>query len=218
MPNPSNAEIAALFTEEASQRHRLAGLNAYEAMILNHNPTLAGQPFLPDDDPPEDEPPCHPIFQKCRWYDLKRPVSEGFPATGTLDPDLPAGALWSVDEPVVWAALRPCLRMASRVFEASLALPFWDAILDAQPGTATHRWDEKRGLGEGLRDVPHRAVDRHPRDQRSQEALRRHFDTYARHIAFSFFPVPDAVNSKAAGTFLPSRQWEGVPTRPSMER
>lgn len=192
--------MACLFTEEAWQRHRLAGLHAYEAMILNHTPTLTGEPWVPDIF--ETEINRHPIFQKCRWYDLKRLVADGFPINGTLNSNLPAGAIWSVDEPVVWAVLRPCLDMASRIFEASLTLPFWDAILDVQP--STHLWHEKAGLGDNLKDQPYKALDRDPTNRCSSPTeLRDQFTTYARHIAFSFMPIPDDLNRKPAGTFFP---------------
>lgn len=168
-------------------------------MILNHNPTFAGKPWLPD--LAHNENKWHPIFQKCRWYDLKRRVTDGFPVSGSLNPALPPGAIWTVDEPVIWAALRPCLEMASRIFVTSLGLPFWDAILDAQP--MTHIWEEKHGLTEGLQDVtPYKAVDRDPRNQRSVGELSALFAAYARHITFSFSPVPDDLGGKPFGTLF----------------
>lgn len=123
-----------------------------------------------------------------------RPVADGFPVNGKLDPRLPVGAIWSVDEPVIWDALRPCMDVASRIFVASLGLPFWDAMLDAQPGT--HLWQEKMGYREGLKDQPYKAVDRDPKDQGEPKVLKALFNSYARYITFSFFPVPDDVNSK----------------------
>lgn len=165
-------------------------------MFLNHTPTLAGRPWLPD--LVVNEANWHPIFQKCRWYNLKRRVVDGFPVNGRLNPGLPSDAIWTVDEPVIWAALGPCLEMASRVFVASLGLPFWDAILDAQP--MTHIWQEKRGLGVGINDVPYKATDRDTGNQRSVEELSALFATYARYITFSFFPVPDDLSGKLNGT------------------
>lgn len=199
LPEPSDAEIGDLFVEEALQRQRLAGLTASEAMMLNHNPMLAGKVWLPDA-MEEDETDWHPVFRKCRWYDLRRNVADGFPINGRLNPNLPAGAIWSVDEPVIWDVLRPCLEMASRIFVASLYLPFWDAVLDTQPGT--HEWNGKERAGDGIQGVPYLAVDRQPSRKRDPRDLRALFDTYARHIAFSFYPVPDEVNPAPFGTLL----------------
>lgn len=187
-----------MFAEEALQRERLAGLMASEAMILNHNPVFQERLWLPDI--ADDEAQWHPIFHKCRWYDLRRNVADGFPTNGRLNPNLSAGAIWSVDEPVIWDVLRPCLEMANRIFVASFEFPFWDAILDAQPGS--HIWKGKERSGDGVQDVPYLAVDPKPSLQSSRDDLQKKFTDFARHIAFSFYPVPDEVNPDSFGTLL----------------
>lgn len=188
-----------LLAAEAFQRDQLAGLHSHEAMILNYNPTQAVLPAWPKFDIIEAR--WHPIFKKCRWYDLRRPVADGFPSNGTLDPRLPPGAIWTVDEPVIWEALRPCLEMASRIFAASLNLPFWDALLNVQP--MRDIWSDKDGLAHDIMERPYLAIDPDGTDQyprRDWDQLIDIFADYAKDMTFSFFPVPDDPSYETEGT------------------
>lgn len=70
-----------------------------------------------------DEPNWLPVFAKQRWYNLNRPLAEGY--QGTLDGQFPAGATFSVDDPVFWERLSPAIELANRLMRTTVSHPMY---------------------------------------------------------------------------------------------
>lgn len=200
LPTPDNDELARLFSEEELQERWLGGMPVYQAAIFNNNPALLGGKRMPDFE--IDESKWHPFFQKNKWFDLKHKIVDDFPTNGKIDSRLPADAIWSVDEPVIWEALRPCIEMANRVFQQSLKHPFWDAIL-----AGTHEWTAKMGQEEGMSESPYLAEDRDPAVRMPEEELKKNLLEYSKYFAISFMPLPDDRCWTGQGMYLSERIW-----------
>jgi hypothetical protein len=57
---------------------------------------------------------------------VDKPLREGF--SGELIPELSETDTWTVDNPVLWDALKPSLQVANSLFRASLADPLYETV------------------------------------------------------------------------------------------
>lgn len=64
-----------------------------------------------------------PLFAKKRWYNLNRPISQEL--WGPLDRYVDANATWSVDNPLLWDAMRPAIELSDRLMRATLLHPLY---------------------------------------------------------------------------------------------
>lgn len=70
-----------------------------------------------------DETNWLPIFAKKRWYNLNRPLADGW--HGKLDSRFAANATFSVDDPVFWEKLSPAIELADRLMRATVHHPLY---------------------------------------------------------------------------------------------
>lgn len=70
-----------------------------------------------------DETRWLPILAKKRWYNLNRPLADGW--RGTLDSRLAPNATFSVDDPVFWEKISPSIEIADRLLRATITHPLY---------------------------------------------------------------------------------------------
>ena len=127
VPPPLDSEVDRLFTSEEIQRQKFAGLRTWEATLLQDvrlyqggNELVGGCMISKRLVVKEVE--WYPVFRKNRWIDYNVKLSE----SGIELPRKNGGrdAIWSVDNPVVWEELRPCIELANRLLGQAVGGPW----------------------------------------------------------------------------------------------
>ncbi|KAG6363759.1 hypothetical protein INS49_008862 [Diaporthe citri] len=201
LPLPSDPELDRLFLDENYQQYDLSGYFTWQALIFD---TLQQtQPM----DMSVDETYWLPLFAKKRWYNLDRPLTDGW--RGTLDSRLAANATFSVDEPVFWEKLSPAIELADRLMRATVYHPFLDAIL----GVKATDYYPNNMQAEGLESPPVLAKNNTP-PRLSQQELLDTLERYAEKIVITFMSPTMSGNSLGSSlgitTSLPDPHLRGA--------
>ncbi|RDW62041.1 hypothetical protein BP6252_11474 [Coleophoma cylindrospora] len=130
--NATNAEKNRVRELEAYQRRRFQGFVTSELERIEAFAPLSNASVTAQDEFWWSTVPIHPIFQKKNWVERGLAHQSRFPigverygpGTGDEHDD----GFFDVNNPKVWKALEPCLKLASLLLENAHSWPWWDAL------------------------------------------------------------------------------------------
>ncbi|RDW66984.1 hypothetical protein BP5796_09733 [Coleophoma crateriformis] len=131
--NATNAEKHRVRELETYQRRRFQGFVTSDLERIGAFAPLSNASVTVQDELWWNSVPIHPIFHKKNWswkrlaHQSKFPI--GVERYGSSTGDGHDDGFFEVDNPKVWKALEPCLKLASLLLENAHSWSWWDALL-----------------------------------------------------------------------------------------